>query len=191
MVDNAVVNAVSVSCAMAETWAESTLVDYGADACIRCTHADDLPMIKIALPDKTARLRLRYEFDITRQLADGSLPVAKVGTDPLIDGDGMYGYRLEALRKITACELNRYSEKTRAAISYFHTEGFSHGDLSPSNVMRNYKDDVVLIDCGFSGLIGTEIPDHIPQWVYEGNVFQPKADEIKLLKFFSVEQAPV
>ncbi len=148
-------------------------------------------MIKVALPDKTSRRRLHYELDITSQLADHSLPVANVGTDPLIDEDGMYGYRLEALCRITSCELNRYSEKTKAAIRHFHTEGFSHGDLSPSNIMRNYKDDVVLIDCSYSGLIGTEIPDHIPQWVYEGKVFQPEADERRLLKFFSVEQAPV
>ena len=186
-VSNATVRVVNLSSQMAETWAKSTLVDYGTDACIRCTHADAMPIVKIAHPNDTALLRLRYEFDMIRRMSEHSLPIAKVRQRPLTGDNGVYGYQLEALYKIQDSEHNLRMTEIQSAVRKIHAQGFSHGDLTPSNIMKDHRGNIVLIDCSFSGTIGTEIPSHIPNWVYGCETFCAESDERRLHSFCNRE----
>lgn len=178
---------VPLSPPIAELFASSTLLNHGVDGCIRCTHSDTelLPIVKIALPRQISRARVQYEIAMLQELKRYSIPVPAFDPMPLVDAEGsVFGYRMEKLFSLDFKNLGSVAEELREIVERLHECGFSHGDLNPSNVMRDGRGRVVLIDTSFSGKIGEVVPRHVPSWQYEGGVFSTTTDENYLKQFF-------
>lgn len=177
---------VPLSPPIAELFATSTLINYGVDGCIRCSHATEkLPIVKIALPRQISRARVQYEIAMLQELKRCGIPVPAFDPTPLVDLEGgIFGYRMEKLFSLDFKNLGSVKEELREIVDRLHECGFSHGDLNPSNVMRDGRGRLVLIDPSFSGKIGEVVPRHVPSWQYEGGVFSTATDEKYLERFF-------
>lgn len=173
---------------IAKLFASSTLLNHGVDGCIRCTHSDTekLPIVKIALPRQISRARVQYEIAMLKEMKRCGIPVPEFDAMPLVDAEGgVFGYRMEKLFSLDFKNLGSVAEELREIVGRLHACGFSHGDLNPSNVMRDGRGRLVLIDTSFSGRIGEVVPSHVPSWQYEGSVFSTSTDEKYLKQFFS------
>jgi hypothetical protein len=179
------VHSVALSDAMAKVLAASVLLNHCTDGCIRCSHLEPLPIIKISHPNKTSRLRIQHEFKMLKEMKRYSLPVPSFGNEPLIDDEGIFGYRMELLSPIDFSGLGAVSDDLKAIIDRVHDCEFSHGDLNPSN-MRNGSRSLVIIDPSFSGPLGQQIPDYIQSPQHESSVFSTTADEGYMKRFFSL-----
>jgi hypothetical protein len=169
---------VDLDLGMSEIWSESMFVNYGADAILRCSHLGPYPIIKLAHHGEEFRLRIQHEFEDLLEMSRNamSLPIPRVDVHPLLDDKGVYGYRLEYLFCLETNELLRRLPEIRQAVQQLHEAGFSHGDLSQSNIMMNKEGAIVLIDFGCAGKIGTQVPSSVPEWVYEDAVVTVEAD---------------
>lgn len=179
---------VPLSPPIAELFASSTLLNHGVDGCIRCTHSsnEQLPIVKIALPRQISRARVQYEIEMLQEMKRYSIPVPAFDPVPLVDEEGgIFGYRMEKLFSLDFKNLGSVAEELRDIVDRLHECGFSHGDLNPSNVMRDGRGRLVLIDPSFSGRLGEVVPSHVPWWQYEGSVFSTTTDEKYLKQFFS------
>lgn len=172
---------------IAELFASSTLLNHGVDGCIRCTHAIELlPIVKIALPRQISRARVQYEIAMLKEIQRCGIPVPAFDPVPLVDAEGgVFGYRMEKLFSLDFKNLGSVAKELREIVDRLHECGFSHGDLNPSNVMRDGRGRVVLIDTSFSGRLGEVVPSHVPSWQYKGSVFSTTTDEKYLKQFFS------
>lgn len=178
---------VPLSPPLADLFASSTLLNYGVDGCIRCTHSDTelLPIVKIALPRQISRSRIQHEIAMLQELKRCGIPLPAFDSTPLVDAEGgIFGYRMEKLFSLDFKALGAVKEELKEIVERLHKCGFSHGDLNPSNVMRDGRGRLVLIDTSFSGRIGEVVPGHVPEWQYEGGVFSTATDEEYLEKFF-------
>jgi tRNA A-37 threonylcarbamoyl transferase component Bud32 len=164
---------------MSDIWSDSMFVNYGADAILRCSHLSPYPIIKLAHDGEEFRLRVQHEFEIIQDMSRNamSLPIPKVDDNPLLDNQGIFGYRLEHLFCLEKNELLRHLPEVREAVQQLHEAGFSHGDLSQSNIMKNKEGGIVLIDFGYAGKTGTQAPSSVPQRVYEDAVVTVEADQ--------------
>lgn len=180
-------NPVLLSPPIAELFATSTLLNHGVDGCIRCTHNTELlPIVKIALPRQISRARVQYEIAMLQEMKRCGIPVPVFDPMPLVDVEGdVFGYRMEKLFSLDFKNLGSVKEELKEIVDRLHKCGFSHGDLNPSNVMRDGRGRLVLIDPSFSGRIGEVVPGHVPSWQYEGSVFSTATDEKYLKQFFS------
>lgn len=179
---------VPLSAPIAELFASSTLLNHGVDGCIRYTHSstEQLPIVKIALPRQISRARVQYEIEMLKEMKRCGIPVPAFDAMPLVDLEGsIYGYRMEKLFSLDFKNLGSVAKELREIVGRLHECGFSHGDLNPSNVMRDGSGRLVLIDPSFSGKIGEVVPSHVPWWQYEGSVFSTTTDEKYLKQFFS------
>ncbi|KAI7456623.1 hypothetical protein KC368_g6 [Hortaea werneckii] len=165
------VHTVSLSDEVAKAYAESVLVNFGTDGCVRCSHLQPLPIIKLAHPNKVSRLRIQHEFDMLKEMRRYSLRVPIFDDNPMLDDEGLFGYRMEQLYPIDFSNTQAISDDLKTLVNQVHDSGFSHGDLNPSNVMRNSNGSLVLIDPSRGGPLGQEVPHYIPSYQYEGTVF--------------------
>lgn len=190
IVDGAVIRCAEMSTPMAQTWRSSQLVDYGANACIRTTSGLN-EVLKLAHPNLEARTFLRHEFEMLTQMVGHDLPIPRFDPLPLMDGDGIYGYKLERLIRLEpAEETTRAAEMRTMMVEQMHRRGFVHGDFHPSNVMKSSSGELVVIDFGFSGVVDDPVPGYIPAYVYNHERFHTGADEDNLQRFLgSVEPA--
>ncbi|KAI7343415.1 hypothetical protein KC354_g15671 [Hortaea werneckii] len=170
---------------MAKAYAESVLVNHGTDGCVRCSHLEPLPIIKLAHPNRLSRLRIQHEFEVLKKLNCCCLPVPIFDDNPMIDNEGIFGYRMEQLFPIDFSDTKAISDDLKAIVSLVHDSGFSHGDLNPSNVMRNGNGSLVLIDPSRGGLLGEQVPHYIPWYQYEGTVFSTTTDKKYLKMYFA------
>jgi tRNA A-37 threonylcarbamoyl transferase component Bud32 len=124
-------------------------------------------------------MRVQHEFDIIQDMTKvaRSVPLPKVDEHPLLDHQGIFGYRLEYLIRLEQDELLRRLPDVRKAVHRLHEGGFSHGDLSPSNIMKTQDGTIVLIDFGYAGKIGTQASSSVPHWVYADAVVTVQADQ--------------
>lgn len=177
---------VPLSPPLANLFASSTLLNYGVDGCILCSHDTELlPIVKIALPRQISRARIQYEIAMLQELKRCGIPLPAFDPTPLVDAEGdIFGYRMEKLFSLDFKALGAVKEELKEIVERLHASGFSHGDLNPSNVMRDGRGRLVLIDTSFSGRIGEVVPGHVPEWQYEGGVFSTATDEEYLEKFF-------
>jgi tRNA A-37 threonylcarbamoyl transferase component Bud32 len=106
-----------------------------------------------------------------------SLPIPKVDEHPLLDHQGVSGYRLEYLIRLDQDELLRRLPEVRKAVHQLHEAGFSHGDSSPSNITKTQDGTIVLIGFGYAGKIGTQASSSVPHWVYEDAIVTVQADQ--------------
>ncbi|KAK0806638.1 hypothetical protein LTR75_002526 [Friedmanniomyces endolithicus] len=167
---------------MSATWSRSKPLDFGASAVIRILAEDAFPVVKLA-PNAEARRLLQHEFAVLRELS-GQPGIVTVDPEPLVDKEGIYGYRMEYLTKIDFMNLGPLHSEVRRVTHALHRRGYCHGDLSPSNVMLDEDGEVVLIDLSFAGIIGEEVPSYIPRWAHNNGTFCKEVDESTLDEFF-------
>ena len=148
---------VSMSKSMRKTWSNSVLMDHGANSCIRSIPSDPVHVIKLAHPTPAARAELSHEFEMMKELSQHSSPIPQFDPDPLVDEDGIYGYKMSKLKKLDFSQLEKYSADVEEAVSAMHAAGFSHGDLHPSNIMLNKEQRIVFIDPSYAGLVGDDV----------------------------------
>lgn len=172
-----------------EIWSSSKLVDFGADAVLRCSHEGPYPIIKLAHPGDEFRLRIQHEFDIMQAMAtvEPALPVPKIDQESLSDEQGIFGYRLQHLNKLEQDELGRRLSDVKDAIRCLHGAGFSHGDLNQSNVMKDNQGSMVLINFGCAGKIGKESSKSVPTWVYPDLLVSTDTDLISFERLSKIE----
>jgi tRNA A-37 threonylcarbamoyl transferase component Bud32 len=106
-----------------------------------------------------------------------SLPIPKVDEHPLLDHQGVSGYRLGYLIRLDQDELLRRLPEVRKAVHQLHEAGFPHGDSSPSNITKTQDGTIVLIGFGYAGKIGTQASSSVPHWVYEDAIVTVQADQ--------------
>lgn len=146
------------------------LLDYGSHASIRITKHGRFPILKLAHSDEVSIKLIQYEFDILAKLTKLGLPVVEFDQQPILDNGVTCGYRMEKLSKLEASELSLRADDIKQALDQFHCAGFSHGDVSPSNIMT--KDGrITLIDPSFAGRLGSGVPSFFPSWVYADGIF--------------------
>ncbi|KAI7321540.1 hypothetical protein KC326_g2145 [Hortaea werneckii] len=179
------VHTVPLSDELTKAYAASVLLNYGTDGCVRCSHLEPLPIIKLAHPNDLSRLRIQHEFEMLKEMRRHSLPVPIFDDNPMIDNAGIFGYRMERLLPIDFSNTQAISDDLKTILKQVHDSGFSHGDLNPSNIMRNDNGSLVLIDPSRGGPLGQQVPHYIPSYQYDGTVFSTTTDEKYLKMYFS------
>ncbi|KAF2188753.1 hypothetical protein K469DRAFT_659576 [Zopfia rhizophila CBS 207.26] len=163
----------------------SVLLDYGSHSCIRRVDSHSYPIIKLAHANDLSMTLIQYEYEMLNRLATSGLPIPVFSDIPIFERGKLRGYRMKELYKLEHGELRLRSEEVRQAVNRFHEAGYSHGDLSLSNVMKDRQGCIVLIDVSCSGPIGEEIPSWIPIWAYDGATFNKESDMKQMENFLS------
>ena len=91
-------------------------------------------------------------------MAEQSLPIPEVDSQPLSDIQGVFGYRLELLYPLGQSELLRHRAEIRAAVCLLHEAGFCRGDMTMSNIMQNRDGVIRIVDFGTAGRLGRPLP---------------------------------
>ncbi|CAI6336748.1 unnamed protein product [Periconia digitata] len=159
---------------------KSTLEDFGSHACVRRVHSQPYPIVKLAHPDTQSTDLIQYEYTILKLLAPLNLPIPAFSDTPIFDHGNICGYQMEELFKLSRDEILSRSRDISQAVESFHRAGYSHGDLSQSNIMKTVQGNIVLIDFSCSGLVGTKVPACIPGWAYGGQTFDTSGDKKRL-----------
>ncbi|OAA61297.1 Protein kinase-like domain protein [Niveomyces insectorum RCEF 264] len=171
--------------AMASLWRASTPVGFGSYASTRHDKSRArFPIIKLAHPDDQSRRFLQHEFSIlSRLMALPNLAVVQIDPEPILDDGLLCGFRMEELVNVPLPEFVSRKESIKHALQQLHAAGFCHGDVQPSNIMKDKTGRIVLIDFGFSGQIGDDIPSFFPEYMYQNRAFHKEADMASLSKF--------
>lgn len=165
---------------MAMIWRSSTLVDHGAHAVVRSsscagieqTRGDQhFPIIKLAHADTESLALIKNEIEILSDPLMHSLPTPVIDEQYVVEGGIPVGFRMKTLFKLDAVELSLRTNEIRQALQQLHLAGFSscHGDLSPSNLMKDGTNRITLIDFSHAGRIGDAVP-RIVQRQLEGHL---------------------
>lgn len=126
-----------------ELRAKSEVLCYGADSHIRLldkgppSEEEQFPVCKVAANDCQRRC-IVDEFEILRGLGSNAAPAVRVHPEPLVDGKGIFGFRMERLLAIGQDTAINNRELLRC-LKQIHEEGIVHNDFHPMNVMMNGK----------------------------------------------------
>lgn len=166
------------SAAVRELWGKSRTICYGADSHIRLLglRGDAFPVCKVAT-NAQQREAIRDEFNLLRHLLANNAPVVSVHPDPLMDEDGIFGFRMENLIKVEMKGLKTRVDDIRNVIAKIHSIGVVHNDFHPSNLLQRSDGTLVVIDFGRSGLVGHEIPAEKRSPLWKGSTFSIEADK--------------
>ena len=157
-------------------WQHSTMLDYGSYAYIRILdESSRYPILKIAHHSDAKRQFISREFEMLRLL--NTQPVVRVQEEPISDEDGLFGFRMQKLYKINRVELAERLDELEDAIKRVHETGIAINDVSISNVMLDAQDKITLIDFGFAGWIGEEVPSFFPPWKSRRALFSVETDK--------------
>ena len=169
-------SSVDQSSAVATIWRHSDAVDYGSYASIRLTKHGRLPIIKLAHSNELSIKLIEHEYNALVKLSKLGLPVVQFDRKPILDNGVIIGYRMEVLSKVAPSKLRSRCDEVKQALDQFHSAGFSHGDLGPSNIMQNDRGRLIFIDVSFSGPIGGKVPSFYPSWVYHDGLYGIDSD---------------
>lgn len=159
LVTDATITRLEHSPSVSGIWATSEVLKFGADAHVRALSSckDGFPICKVAI-DTRQRLLLRDEFSILSHLVSQDAPVVRIYPQPLIDEDGIFGFRMERLFEINTETAAEYISEIENAINTIHKCGIVLYDISPSNIMLDQHGRITIIDFGRAGYIGESIP---------------------------------
>ncbi|KAK5109380.1 hypothetical protein LTR62_007046 [Meristemomyces frigidus] len=136
-----ILHPIDLSPEAAAAWSKTKLLALGANAVIRAYEEEKEsahPILKFAHPNSTARQLLQHEFEVMQTLSSLCLPgIAKTHPTPLVDEEGIFGFRLQRLYPIPFTEIQNYTRDLQILLEGLHIRGYCHGDVGPSNVMRN------------------------------------------------------
>lgn len=172
---------------MATIWESSTLLDFGSHASIRTScspgnkkpvHNDDdcFPIIKLAHSDAESLALIQTEINILSDSLMRDVPTVTMDSRPITDNGVAVGYRMQRLYKLDSLGFQSRSLDIKNALQRLHDAGFCHGDLSPSNVMKDRYSCITLIDFSHAGRVGETVPLHIKKEGYDGDVFSTDYD---------------
>ena len=178
-----VVRDLQYSDAMLGYWQVSTLIGYGSDACVRVEGESAHQVIKLAHPRPECRQRIQQEFEVMRRLSHLSF-VASIDTEPLMDHEGIFGFRLERLNKVDKEETTARKEEIKALLQQVHQAGYCHGDIHFCNIMKRSDGQLVLIDFAYAGALGEEVPAHMPRYMHPSRVYSTEVDLGSIGKYF-------
>lgn len=173
---------------IAELFASSTLLNYGVDGCIRYIHSNTelLPIVKIVLPRQISRARIQYEIEILKEIKRYRIPIPAFDPILLVDTEGdVFGYRIEKLFSLDFKNLGAIAKELREIVDRLYKCSFSYRDLNPSNIIRDRRGRLVLIDPSFSRKIREDIPSYVPSQQYKGSMFSTTTNDKYLKQFFS------
>jgi len=137
-----------------ELWAKSTAICYGADSHLRILdQSDGYPICKVAATMQQRRMVVD-EFHILQFLSAKGAPVVLVHPQPLIDSEGMFGFRMEQLFKIELGDLRNRQADILEAMAELHKNHVVHNDFHPGNILSRSDGSLVIIDFGRSGYVG-------------------------------------
>lgn len=175
------------STAVRELWAKSSTVCYGGDSHIRLLDPrlqDAFSICKVAVHVRQ-RQSIQDEFDLLRSLSDKNAPVVSVHPDPLVDEDGIFGFKMEQLFKVEQKKLRTRLGDIHDTMTEIHDSGIVHNDFHPGNIMQRSNGDLIVIDFGRSGPVGHEIPPEKQSPLWKEPKFSFEADNIMFKRFFS------
>ncbi|KAL9123652.1 MAG: hypothetical protein Q9217_006935 [Psora testacea] len=156
-------------------WQHSTLLDYGSYAYIRVLdESSEYSILKVAHDGDAQRQFICREFEMLKLL--DTQPVVRVRKEPISDKNGLFGFHMQKLYKIKTVELAERLDELEKAIKVIHEAGIAINDVSISNVMLDVQDNITLIDFGFAGRIGEEIPSFFPPWKSRRALFSVETD---------------
>ncbi len=156
-------------------WQPSTMLDYGSYAYIRILDKSSrYPILKIAHYGDAKRQFISREFEMLKLL--NTQPVVRVQEEPVLDKDGLFGFFMQELYKINIVELAERLDELENAVQRVHEAGIAINDVSISNIMLDAQDKITLIDFGFAGRIGEEIPSFFPPWKSRRALFSVETD---------------
>ena len=181
-VPNGTVTGIAHSPKVDEIWMTSDVLKFGADAHLResRTVEDNFPVCKVAI-NAHQRCLLRDEFFILRFLSTHGLPVVRSCSEPLVDEEGIFGYRMEKLIDIDMDNATKYVPEIEEAVAAIHSVGVALYDISPSNIMLDMQGRITMIDFGRAGYIGEEIPScKVIGTDPTTKVFSPQLDSLAL-----------
>ncbi|KAI0873037.1 hypothetical protein GGS24DRAFT_410957 [Hypoxylon argillaceum] len=181
---NVEVASIDQSISIAAIWRDSILLDYGTYASIRTTKQFRFSILKLAHPDKHSIELIQHEFRILEVLSKLGLPIPDVDPQPILDHGTICGYRVRELFKLDLSELRSRSHEIEDALARLHSAGFCHGDISPSNIMKDDGDRIFLIDFSFAGRTGFAVPSCIPGWLYTARIFTVNDDMEAFDRYF-------
>lgn len=159
------------------------IIDYGSHASIRTTEYGRFPILKLAHSDELSIKLIQHEFDVLAELAKLGLPVVEFDPQPILDNGVTCGYRMKKLSKLELSELWSRSDDIKEVLGQFHSAGFSHGDFSPSNIMKDEVGHLILIDPSFAGRLGSAAPPFFPSWVYTNGIYSISSDLERLNRY--------
>ena len=147
-----------------------------------------IPHLQVAL-DACQRRLLQDEFSILRRLSLHGRPVVRTHQQPLVDEDGIFGFRMERLIGINSETAAQYIPEIEKAIDSIHQCGVVVHDISPGNIMLNQQGCVTIIDFGRAGHAGETIPPWktIRTKTTIDEVFSVDADRLALGKTAGME----
>ncbi|KAI9799084.1 MAG: hypothetical protein M1833_004278 [Piccolia ochrophora] len=139
-----------------EYWQESTFVAFGSYSHIRRLDVcnDQFPIVKLARHDPLAQHMIRQEYENYQRFASENIHIGAISGEPLKNELEIFGFRMKELRRIPRNELAIHLPSIKKAVAEFHTAGIAHGDLSPSNCMRDDEGRVILIDLSHARYLG-------------------------------------
>jgi serine/threonine protein kinase len=161
---------------VAGVWKGSKLIDYGSYASIRTTNHESFPILKLAHSDELSIKLIQHEFDVLADLTKLGLPVVELDEQPTLDHGVTCGYRMKQLSKLEFSELRSRNDEIKHALDRFHSAGFCHGDFTPSNIMKDENDHIILIDFSFAGRLGSAVPAFFPSWLYSDGIYSIGSD---------------
>lgn len=88
----------------------------------------------------------------------------------------MTRYRMKKVSKLEPSELYSRTDDIKHILDQLHSAGFSHGDFSPSNIIKDEGDCIILIDFSFAGQLGSTVPSFFPSWLYTNGIYGIKSD---------------
>ncbi|KAM0717011.1 hypothetical protein Q7P37_006863 [Cladosporium fusiforme] len=176
-------NALELSNEIVNIYKTSQLLGFGSDACVRLDGDAAHPVIKIAHPTAENRKRIKHEFGLMARLCNLDF-VANTSDEPLMDENGVFGFRMEHLEGIAFDDLMTRRSDIETLLGKLHGAGFCHGDFSFSNIMQRKDGTLVLIDFGFAGLLGDTIPDDFPRYLYPDRCFTASIDQERIEHVF-------
>ncbi len=168
---NVKIQAVPQTAHMAAIWRASTPLSFGSHASIRrASQSHDFPILKLAHGDELCIKLIQHEFEILANLtkSTAAMHVVEVDLQPIEDGGIVCGYRMKELFQFELSDWVRRAHDIKFALSCLHSTGFCHGDLSPSNVMKDSNGRIILI------VLALQAEQETPFPVYSQlGVFQP------------------
>jgi serine/threonine protein kinase len=161
---------------IAAIWEDSAFLDYGAHASVRISKNEQFPVFKLSHNDELSLQLMQHELDALVTLSGLGYHIADFNKQPIQVTGIIYGYRMKRLYKLDVAEMQSRAKEIRKALYDLHSAGYCHGDLNPSNIMKDDDGRITIIDFSFAGRIGDKCPSYFPSYVYPDGVYDANGD---------------
>jgi hypothetical protein len=150
-------------------WKRSKLHAYGSYGHVREAISSDghIFTYKIAHNTPQSRQLIQNEFSILTNLSSQDLPIVRVYEPACKDENGLFGFRMEKLHKISPDRIPHHYEDIERAVHQLHKKNYVHADLTISNIMADDQGQIRLVDFGHAGKLGDPLPHDHPRRVFE------------------------